>query len=579
MSKMGILKLKSYIEKTGLIVQTNIRNMSSIVIDGYALCYKLHLGVESGDYWQFYEKVIAFLSGLNREIEVYVVIDGVDYENRKMETSRRRDMQRFRRLWHFDPQVKHSDFEIVISFMAKTVFIDAVCDSSVKYFVADGEADRDVVSLANHLHCPVFGSDSDYFIFNIEGGYIPIDDATSGVTDLHGVVPCFNYHSFDSAYKLSSDARLLIPYCVGNDFHDSNALPELQIKQHASVGNVVSKLVGGVKFDNFRNRVAEDYKFYRVDPHSFEELSQSRFLSGPLVPEWVVKQFKEGQFSHISMRFLASKIWTYTIAIEDVTKESASEVTNTVFPYIAGALLSLETSQAPPVRVCRKPKSTVYEFNEVALLDTHRNILGSFNLLNIRECPLEVREMILLQVFHCESVCETLRKIPDKLKLAVVASRCWLKSTIDDSIDHRFKAFILALVFCFHTCYSRSKFKIPPNENKMGRLRRTHYLAQWECMMHLVIDFNQILGCPFPYTSLGHLFSMTVFLNLLKFEPDRLYSKLDEEDRYIYYIYYAITKELLPDAPVEPVRQAHAVRLQYSIPTQNRFASLSNFVD
>ena len=576
---MGIPKLTSYIKKTDLIVQTNIRNMSSIVIDGYALCYKLHLGVESGDYCQFYEKVTTFLSGLNREIEVYVVIDGVDYENRKMETDRRRDVQRLQKLWRVDSRVEElSPYEIVISFMAKTVFMDAVCDSSVKYFVADGEADRDVVSLANHLRCPVFGSDSDYFIFNIEGGYIPIDDGRGGVTNLHGVVPCFNYHSFDSAYNLSSDARLLIPYCVGNDFHGSNALPELQIEQDSSVGNVVSKLAGRVNFDDFQNRVAEDYKFYRVDPHSFEELSQSRFLSGfnPLVPEWVVMQFKVGQFSHISMRFLASKdtkTWKYTIAIEDVTKESASEVTNTVFPYIAGALLSLEKCQTPPVRVYRKPKSFEFEANEVALSDRHRNILGSFNLLNIRDCPSEVREMILLQVFHCKSVCKTLRKIPDELKLAVVASRCWLKSVIH-SIDHQFKAFILALVFCFHTCYSRSRseFEIPPNE--MGRLRRIHHLAQWECMMHLVIDFNQILGSPFPYTSLGHLFSTTVFLNFFTSQPDFLYSKLDEEGRDMY---DAITKKLLPGAPVEPVRQAQVVRAPrpQAIVTQNRFAQLS----
>ena len=578
MYKMGIPKLTSYIKKTNLFMQ--VRNISSIVIDGYALCYKLHLEVESGDYCQFYEKVTDFLSGLNREIEVYVVIDGVDYENRKVETDKRRDAERLQRLRRVDSQVEElSAYDIVISFMAKTVFMDAVRDSLVKFFVADGEADRDVVSLANYLRCPVFGSDSDYFIFNIEGGYIPIDDGRGGLTNLHGVVPCFYYHSFDSAYNLSgSDVRLLIPYCIGNDFHGSNALPELQIERNASVEAVVSKLKGRVmEFDDFQNTVTDDYNFYRVDPHSFEKLSQSRFLSGfnPLVPEWVVMQFKAGQFSQISMRFLASKdtkTWKYTIAIEDVTRESASEVTNTVFPYVAGALLSLERCKAP-VRVCRKPKSCDFEPNEVALADKHRNILGSFDLLNIRDCPSEIRETILLQVFHCKSVCKTLRKIPGELKLVVVASRCWLKSIAHD-IDHQFKAFILGLVLCFHTSYSRSEVQIPLILNRMGRLRRIHHLAQWECMMHLVIAFNQILGCPFPYTSLGRLFSATVFQNFFTSQPDFLYSKLGKEGRDMY---DAITKKLLPDAPVELVRQAQVVRAPRSqaIATQNRFAQLS----
>ena len=41
--------------------------------------------------------------------------------------------------------------------------------------MADGDADETIAKLANYYSCPVLAADSDYFIFNLQAGYIPID--------------------------------------------------------------------------------------------------------------------------------------------------------------------------------------------------------------------------------------------------------------------------------------------------------------------------------------------------------------------------------------------------------------------
>ena len=42
-------------------------------------------------------------------------------------------------------------------------------------YVADGEADAVLVEVANFFHCPILLYDSDFFMFNVNDGYIPFD--------------------------------------------------------------------------------------------------------------------------------------------------------------------------------------------------------------------------------------------------------------------------------------------------------------------------------------------------------------------------------------------------------------------
>ncbi|XP_064400537.1 protein asteroid homolog 1-like [Halichondria panicea] len=584
---MGIRTLTTYMNEKGHFEFVTLKKVSSrIVIDGFSLSYQLFCGIGWGDYCEFYEKVLDFFTMLKSiGIEAYVVVDGIDYENEKAATSDDRVLQRLRMLSRAKSQIEQlKKNKMIVPNLAKVVFVDAVRKTiGARFFVADGEADRDVVSLANHLGCPVLGLDSDFFIFNINHGLILIPH---NLQDLKTEVQYFHYQKFDRTCSFSHpQIRLFLPYCLGNDFHGRHALPELGIDQEAKVELIVEKLNNSsLNIDDYQGELASDRKFYEVVPHSFEDLSQHSAFSTS-VPQWIVSRFKRGEFSRNVMHFLVghilkgSKIWNYLLVVEDMKRESAWKVTNSVLLYAIGALISCYESGSIPeiiVRVRQKSLCKLEERNvSSSLNEKHLEILGSHNLLNIPDMPKIKQRDIVLRVFQCKQISAELENVSEDLKLAVVASRCWLMA-IHSSVDHRFKAFILALILCLQKCLCKGSDEIKDCRNQMKALDRIHYLAQWECMLHLANTFNQILGCPFTYTSLGRMFSATVFQRFFVNLPDPLYSMLDEEGRIMY---NAITKELLPDAPVEPVRQAHAVRLQYSIPTQNRFASLSNFVD
>ncbi len=168
---MGIPKLTSYMRNNGHFTRVILRQVASkLVIDGYALCYALHCGVKCGDYYEFYDRIVDFFKQLKCiGIEAYVVVDGIDYENMKEDTSRDRLLERLKFLVEVNSQRDQvKKLERFLPSLAKVVFVDALRENGIKFFVADGEADRDIASLANHLHYPVFGRDSDFFIFKIE---------------------------------------------------------------------------------------------------------------------------------------------------------------------------------------------------------------------------------------------------------------------------------------------------------------------------------------------------------------------------------------------------------------------------
>ena len=110
--------------------------------------------------------------------------------------------------------------------LAIEVFQQTLCELGVSLYVVDGEADAMIVQIANHYSCPVLSSDSDFFIFNVENGYILMDHFycdTSPIT-----VDVFHVRAFKEQFSfVDENLHLIIPAIMGNDFlsaADSNIL-------------------------------------------------------------------------------------------------------------------------------------------------------------------------------------------------------------------------------------------------------------------------------------------------------------------------------------------------------------------
>ena len=97
--------------------------------------------------------------------------------------------------------------------------------------------------------------------------------------------------------------------------------------------------------------------------------------------------------------------------------------------------------------------STIIFEKFIDLCDKHiKMIRAPYDLTSVPQIPLDDRKRYLLRVFHCKSVCKTLKKVPEGLKLAVIATRCWLRNN-DTEGD---RSVVLALVHCVQTCFEKT---------------------------------------------------------------------------------------------------------------------------
>ena len=128
-----------------------------LVVDANQFCHQTaKKKFPRSTYAQYYHYVTEIVQNMKRHgIEPYFIFDGVDKQE-KLTSEVRRD----------------KTASTTIPTLAYTVFHNALRDMEVEMYVPDGEGDVACVEVANFLNCPILSCDSDFFLFNIPGGFI-----------------------------------------------------------------------------------------------------------------------------------------------------------------------------------------------------------------------------------------------------------------------------------------------------------------------------------------------------------------------------------------------------------------------
>lgn len=90
-------------------------------------------------------------------------------------------------------------------------------EMKLPFVVCDFEADHDIAALANKLKCPVLSRDSDFFVYIIEQGFIPLDKFV--LSDIE--CTCMIYHARNMTNVfggLSVEKLPLLGVALGNDY-------------------------------------------------------------------------------------------------------------------------------------------------------------------------------------------------------------------------------------------------------------------------------------------------------------------------------------------------------------------------
>uniref|UniRef100_A0A665X4A5 Asteroid homolog 1 n=1 Tax=Echeneis naucrates TaxID=173247 RepID=A0A665X4A5_ECHNA len=175
---MGVHGLTTYVEgNTHFLRDVKFRE-SRLVIDGCSLYFRLYFnhGLDQqhgGDYDAFARLLIKFLSVLAAcSIQPYVVLDGgMDPSDKKFSTLRQRLQSKIKEA----DSISHGRNGAVLPIFTRDVFIQILTQRGVPLYQCSAEADWEIACLAHKWNCPVLSNDSDFYIFDLPGGYLPFN--------------------------------------------------------------------------------------------------------------------------------------------------------------------------------------------------------------------------------------------------------------------------------------------------------------------------------------------------------------------------------------------------------------------
>lgn len=175
-----------------------------------------------GEYAAFEEVVEKFIAALRTcEVSPYVVLDGGnDITDKKLVTLRQRAADRIRRAHQAAVEGKQND---ILPQLVKLVFIQTLDRLEVPLAQCYQEADREIAALANEWQSPVLSRDSDFYIFDLPAGLLPISEFRWEALERSGsrsYIPCKKYSTSSFCVFVNIQPRLLpmLGALAGNDY-------------------------------------------------------------------------------------------------------------------------------------------------------------------------------------------------------------------------------------------------------------------------------------------------------------------------------------------------------------------------
>ena len=495
-----------------------------LLIDGMAACYRLYRELDwknGGQYKELEHKCIDFVTNLHQSnIEPIFVFDGVDYKGENEPTLVRRKTT-VEKISSYLLTGHNTDCSCIPIF-ARIVMSEVLREMKVAFIVADGDADSLTASIANYYKCPVLSNDSDFFIFNIEGGYIPFESFNFKFRHITGNI--YKWTNFASTFR-NPDIVYLIPALASNDFISEGAqddvmasINKISLSGIFGIGgrsNKISDLVNHIRsfssVEEFflscsceaesiaiiRENFHKAKEMYTVDKISMEDAMKSTELEtaiGTPLPSWILEQYRTGCFSTSVMDpIILNKCVWLPITIDNPKKESSMKIGVPLRRHLYGLL---------------NPYLKVQKIKEVMRVGN--------DMQYISVGPIKLEREGLDQL---EMLCEIFGVLPDELdqfenkwKLVALSLHYWSRNA--EALTQRQ---VDSLLFCFVICSSEEGRYIARELisqcHFLGRRQFTdhqldslHSFSMWQCVYYEAMKLNDFLKRPLDFTSPAVMF-------------------------------------------------------------------------
>ena len=380
---------------------------------------------------------------------------------------------------------------------------------SVKVHVANGEADPFVAALANDLKSYVIGNDSDYYIYPIEKGYIPLDRLIR-LSDGMRTFQVYKWKEFRDSQGFSNLGLIILPALFGNDV--MKGLPEVgkniyevvsYLNKHAyseSKGrHSLSKLEDRLSGDStLWKRYLENRKIAKSS-YMYEELSiiaeysDKRTFDKKPIPYWMIKNFEKYKLANDLLEVL---ITPHPYLLHIVPDDPEQTSTKIFSRSIRQATYSIMFERRDVTEIVRKEECLQEEVVPA--------LLPKVEALSIHEMT-KTTEMnrigFLCTTLHCNDA-ESLTDAFELEWVLPVATLCYWSREAEISTDEvEFKAIVL----CFAVLKYEQSAAVNSSTLKFN-VDTLHLYTQWQCVYYDALLLNQTLALPLPVKSPSSVF-------------------------------------------------------------------------
>ena len=397
----------------------------------------------------------------------------------------------------------------------------------------NSEADTEIASLAAAWNCPVLSSDSDFFIFDIKAGYIPLSFLYWNSDRLTASV--FYRRKLASHFRIRAELIPLLASLAGNDYVSSDTLAAFnqalcrvqtasrfirREARFASIANMLSELPSlctqeeALKSalelisspqnrDELQKAVELSLQEYNIKESNllvyFERdaiCSSLRTQNGHEIEQWVLRRFRAGQFSTKCISSLTTGKCLLRVQVENCRGMSANRSSLWLRQFLYGIL------NDPGENEVKGNITTFHEWDREGMTVKQtkvapyvEGVVPSLSLIPY----LDAEERLKFLLFALDADTPHIRLLPEKFKLIAASLRCHISYAQPAvKMNH-----LVALLCC---CVQLEEGLIEEKGKRIQRkrspqpfdLQAAHSFCQWQCVLRDAIHLNLTLLQPVP---------------------------------------------------------------------------------
>jgi len=400
------------------------------------------------------------------------------------------------------------------------------------------EADKEIASLANQWNCPVISNDSDFFIYDIPAGYIPLSHIHYNKNSIHADL----FHRTKLARHLEIEEIMLplLASLLGNDFIGSETLSmfgkvfkfvepntakkcnkkSLQVwsvSNHLhnfktvdeALENLFSIIASDKKKEVLKKALFDSLVEYEITNSNLEVFFESGVVNSTLdgIPMYVLDRYYHGNFPTRYLGAICSSRNILNFQVEDMKQISSNNCSVRLRQIAYGILMPMSQS----VEEWDREGQGLKKYKIQPLCDSIKNCGDLPTLKSLGEEDIEVKKLLFAILQTNEAICS----MPDDKQLFAASIRYWIlhadPKVTKESVE------ILILHYLVQQKPTASSHSSKKTRKPAVDPILLHSLAQWQSVMAETLHLNQILLHPLHEPDLSRIFN-GVMAHMIKHE-------------------------------------------------------------